>query len=60
MVTTNEPALRLYEPHGFEIYGLDPCALKHGGRHLDEYQMTRFLAPPPGWTVLKPPSVAWR
>jgi len=60
VVTTNEPALRLYEPHGFEIYGLDPCALKHGDRYLDEHQMTRFLAPPPGWTVLKPPSVAWR
>ncbi len=60
VVTTNERARRLYARHGFEIYGIDPCALKHGDRYFDEYQMTRFLDPPPGWTVPKPPSVAWR
>jgi ribosomal protein S18 acetylase RimI-like enzyme len=60
VVTTNERARRLYARHGFEIYGVDPCALKHGDRYFDEYQMTRFLDPPSGWTVPKPPSVAWR
>jgi len=60
VVTTNEAARRLYEHHGFEIYGIDPCALRHGDRYLDEYQMTRFLEPPAGWTAPKPPSVAWR
>lgn len=60
VVTANERARRLYARHGFEIYGVDPCALKHGDRYFDEYQMTRFLEPPPGWTVPKPPSVAWR
>ncbi len=60
VVTTNQRALRLYRRHGFEIYGVDPCALKIGDRYLDEYQMTRFLDRPPGWTVLKPPAVAWR
>jgi ribosomal protein S18 acetylase RimI-like enzyme len=60
VVTTNERAYRLYRRHGFEIYGVDPCALKHGERYLDEYQMVRFLEQPPGWTVPRPPSVAWR
>jgi ribosomal protein S18 acetylase RimI-like enzyme len=60
VVTTNERARRLYERHGFEIYGVDPCALKHGARYFDEYQMVRFLDRPTGWTVPKPPSVAWR
>jgi ribosomal protein S18 acetylase RimI-like enzyme len=60
VVTTNERARRLYQRHGFEIYGVDPCALRHGERYFDEYQMVRFLEPPPGWTVPRPPSVAWR
>jgi ribosomal protein S18 acetylase RimI-like enzyme len=60
VVTTNERAYRLYRRHGFEIYGVDPCALKHGDRYLDEYRMVRLLEPPPGWTVPRPPSVAWR
>ena len=60
VVTTNEPARRLYERHGFDIFGVDPCALKHGDRYFDEYQMVRFLERPTGWTVPKPPSVAWR
>jgi GNAT superfamily N-acetyltransferase len=60
VVTANERARRLYERHSFEIYGVDPCALKHRDRYFDEYLMTRFLEPPPGWTVPKPPSVAWR
>src|SRR5215813_5064315 len=60
VVTTNERARRLYERHGFEIYGIDPCALKHGDLYFDEYQMTRFLERPPGWTAPKPPSAAWR
>ncbi len=60
VVSTNERALRLYRRHGFEIYGVDPCALKIGERYLDEYQLTRFLDRPAGWTTPKPPSVAWR
>ena len=60
VVTTNERARRLYERHGFDIYGVDPCALKHGDRYFDEYQMTRFLERPSGWTAPKAPSVAWR
>ena len=60
VVTANERARRLYERHGFEIYGIDPCALKIGDRYLDEYQMTRFLERPAGWSTPKPPSVAWR
>ena len=60
VVTTNERAYRLYRRHGFEIYGVDPCALKIGDRYLDEYRMVHFLEPPPGWTVPRPPSVAWR
>ena len=60
VVTTNERAYRLYRRHGFEIYGVDPCALKHGDRYLDEYRMVRLLEQPAGWTVPTPPSVAWR
>lgn len=60
VVTTNERAYRLYRRHGFEIYGVDPCALKHRERYLDEYQMVRFLEQPSSWTVPRPPSVAWR
>jgi ribosomal protein S18 acetylase RimI-like enzyme len=60
VVTTNERALRLYRRHGFEIYGVDPCALKIGDRYFDEYQLTRFLEVPSGWAIPRPPSVAWR
>ena len=60
VVTDNERAYRLYRRHDFEIYGVDPCALKIGDRYLDEYRMVHFLEPPPGWTVPRPPSVAWR
>jgi ribosomal protein S18 acetylase RimI-like enzyme len=60
VVTTNDAARRLYKRHGFEIYGVDPCALKHSDRYFDEYLMVRLLDPPPGWTVPRPPSVAWR
>jgi ribosomal protein S18 acetylase RimI-like enzyme len=60
VVTVHARALRLYRRHGFEIYGVDPCALKIGERYLDEYQLTRFLERPPGWAIPTPPSVAWR
>ena len=60
VVTTNERARRLYARHGFEIYGIDPCALKHGDRYFDEYQMTRFLERPAGWTVPTPPAASSR
>jgi ribosomal protein S18 acetylase RimI-like enzyme len=60
VVTTNQRARRLYIRHGFEVYGVDPCGFKHGDRYFDQYQMVRFLEPPPGWTVPTPPSVAWR
>jgi ribosomal protein S18 acetylase RimI-like enzyme len=39
VVTSNDPARRLYERHGFTIYGTEPRALKVGERFYDEYLM---------------------
>ena len=40
----NEAALRLYQRHGFRIYGTEPDALKVAGRSYDEHLMTREIA----------------
>ena len=39
VVTTNESARRLYRSLGFQVYGLEPAALKLDGRDLDEEHM---------------------
>jgi ribosomal protein S18 acetylase RimI-like enzyme len=36
VVSNNEPAKRLYTSLGFEVYGVEPHALKFGGHYLDE------------------------
>lgn len=38
-VTNNSMAIRLYEKHGFSIYGTEPRALKVGDVFYDEYLM---------------------
>lgn len=43
VVTSNGPARRLYERHGFQIYGTEPRALKVAERFHDEYLMVRRL-----------------
>ena len=35
----NPPALRLYQRHGFEVYGTEPRSLLVGGVYHDEYLM---------------------
>jgi RimJ/RimL family protein N-acetyltransferase len=37
VVTTNEPAVKLYRSLGFAPYGTDPGALNIDGQLLDEY-----------------------
>ncbi len=44
----NEPAIRLYQKLGFEIYGTEPRYLYVNGRYLDEHLMVRFLDKAPG------------
>lgn len=39
VVTTNQAARRLYHALGFEIYGVEPAALRVEGRDLDEELM---------------------
>jgi ribosomal protein S18 acetylase RimI-like enzyme len=39
VVSTNQPALRLYQSLGFQQYGLEPRALKHNGLYSDEILM---------------------
>ncbi len=39
VVSTNEQARRLYEKCGFEVYGMEPKALKVGDDYLDELLM---------------------
>ena len=36
VVTTNAAARRLYQSLGFEVYGVQPRALKQGGQYWDE------------------------
>jgi RimJ/RimL family protein N-acetyltransferase len=42
-VTTNLTAVKLYEKHGFKIYGTEPRALKIGDAFFDEYLMVLNL-----------------
>lgn len=46
--THNDPAIRLYQKAGFEIYGTDPRCLLVNGRYVDEHLMVRFLDKAPG------------
>jgi ribosomal protein S18 acetylase RimI-like enzyme len=39
VVSTNEPAIRLYQSFGFTRYGLEPRALKHNGTYSHEILM---------------------
>ena len=39
----NEPARRLYERFGFEVYGTDPRGLRIDGRFYDDYLMVLRL-----------------
>src|SRR5690242_4413685 len=43
VVSTNEPALRLYQSLGFQQYGLEKNALKHNGLYSDEILMSLDL-----------------
>ncbi|HEY3079781.1 MAG TPA: GNAT family N-acetyltransferase [Chloroflexota bacterium] len=43
VTAVNEPARRLYRSVGFEVYGVEPCALRLGERCLDEELMLRRL-----------------
>jgi len=43
VLTENEPALRLYRSHGFEVYGTEKHALKYEGIYYDEHHMVLFL-----------------
>ena len=43
VVTTNTAASRLYRSLGFEVYGLEPHALKQGGQYWDEELMVLRL-----------------
>lgn len=42
VVTTNRPAIALYEKFGFTAYGNEAHALKVDGRYVDELLMVRF------------------
>jgi ribosomal protein S18 acetylase RimI-like enzyme len=44
VVSNNEPAKRLYTSLGFEIYGVEPHALKSNGCYLDEDLMILKLS----------------
>jgi ribosomal protein S18 acetylase RimI-like enzyme len=43
VVTTNDTARRLYRSLGFEVYGLEPHALKVDGCYMDEELMVLWL-----------------
>jgi ribosomal protein S18 acetylase RimI-like enzyme len=43
VVTTNQPAIRLYTGLGFEVYGTEPCALIYQGQSYDEHHMVYTL-----------------
>lgn len=48
--TYNQPAIKLYQRVGFEIYGTEPRSLCVNGRYIDEHMMVRFLDEAPGKT----------
>jgi ribosomal protein S18 acetylase RimI-like enzyme len=43
VVSTNQPALRLYQSLGFHQYGLEKNALKHNNQYADEILMSLDL-----------------
>jgi RimJ/RimL family protein N-acetyltransferase len=43
VVSTNTPAIRLYQSCGFTQYGLEPRSLKHNGVYADELLMLLHL-----------------
>jgi ribosomal protein S18 acetylase RimI-like enzyme len=43
VVSTNQPALRLYQSLGFQQYGLEKNALKHNNQYSDEILMSLDL-----------------
>jgi ribosomal protein S18 acetylase RimI-like enzyme len=45
VVSSNEPAQRLYVALGFVEYGFEKNALKHNGRYCDEVLMAKQLLP---------------
>jgi len=45
VVSTNQPALRLYQSLGFQQYGLEKNALKHNNQYSDEILMSLDLTP---------------
>lgn len=50
VATTNEPAIRLYRAMGFRQYGIEPRAIRTGGRDYDEYLMVCELREPASQT----------
>jgi ribosomal protein S18 acetylase RimI-like enzyme len=46
VVSSNEPALRLYESLGFVEYGIEKNSLKQNGCYWDEVLMAKPLSPP--------------
>ncbi|MBX9741929.1 MAG: GNAT family N-acetyltransferase [Chthoniobacterales bacterium] len=43
VVSTNSTAIRLYQRHGFNIYGTEPRSLKWEGRFYDKHLMALFF-----------------
>nr|WP_174506212.1 N-acetyltransferase [Acinetobacter sp. Marseille-Q1620] len=43
VVDDNFPAIHLYEKHGFQVYGIEPLALKKGTVYKNEVLMILFL-----------------
>jgi ribosomal protein S18 acetylase RimI-like enzyme len=42
-IKDNEPALKLYQRHGFEIYGISPKEFQIDGKYYDAYLMMKNL-----------------
>ena len=43
VVDGNDAATRLYQKHGFAVYGIETQATRFGDDYLDEIMMVRFL-----------------